>query len=170
MPSPVATPRGEPAPRRRNAKGLPPRSCRGAPMVVRPARRLVKCCSLRRLAARSERSRCMLKVLRDNVKYLSWILWVIIALFVLFIFADFGAGLGGNNRDTMTWAAKVGSATVSRIEYQHAFQTLDNQYRRQLGEQYSTEIAKQLRLPLRALDKGSPTRSCCARRNASACG
>jgi peptidyl-prolyl cis-trans isomerase D len=95
----------------------------------------------------------MLKVLRDNVKYLSWILWVIIALFVLFIFADFGAGLGGNNRDTMTWAAKVGSATVSRIEYQHAYQTLDNQYRRQLGEQYSTEIAKQLRLPLRALDK-----------------
>ena len=34
----------------------------------------------------------MLKVLRDNVKYLSWILWVVIALFILAIFVDFGAG------------------------------------------------------------------------------
>ena len=35
----------------------------------------------------------MLKVLRDNVKYLSWILWVIIGLFVLFVFVDFGTGV-----------------------------------------------------------------------------
>jgi len=94
----------------------------------------------------------MLKVLRENVKYLSWILWVIIALFVLFIFADFGAGLGGT-RDTVSWAAKVGSSTISRTEFQHSLRMMDNQYRRQFGEQYNTELAKQLQLPLRALDK-----------------
>ena len=94
----------------------------------------------------------MLKVLRENVKYLSWILWVIIALFVLFIFADFGAGLGGT-RDTVSWAAKVGSSTISRTEFQHSLRIMDNQYRRQFGEQYTSELAKQLQLPLRALDK-----------------
>jgi peptidyl-prolyl cis-trans isomerase D len=94
----------------------------------------------------------MLKVLRENVKYLSWILWVIIALFVLFIFADFGAGLGGT-RDTVSWAAKVGSATITRADYQHAYKVIDDQYRQQFGEQYTTEVAKQMQVWKRALDK-----------------
>jgi peptidyl-prolyl cis-trans isomerase D len=94
----------------------------------------------------------MLKVLRENVKYLSWILWVIIALFVLFIFADFGAGLGGT-RDTVSWAAKVGGSTISRAEFQHSYRMMENQYRRQFADQYTPELAKQLQLPLRALDK-----------------
>ena len=94
----------------------------------------------------------MLKVLRENVKYLSWILWVIIALFVLFIFADFGAGLGGT-RDNVSWYAKVGGATISRAEYQRSLQMLDSQYRRQFADQYTPDLAKQLQLPMRALDK-----------------
>ena len=42
----------------------------------------------------------MLKVLRDNLKYLSWILWVVILVFIAFVFVDFGGGLcqGGNAR------------------------------------------------------------------------
>jgi len=96
----------------------------------------------------------MLKILRENVKYLSWILWVIIALFVLFIFADFGAGLGGGRSgDSLSWAAKVGGDTISRADYQKAYRTMENQYRRQFADQYTPELAKQLRLPLRALDK-----------------
>jgi peptidyl-prolyl cis-trans isomerase D len=94
----------------------------------------------------------MLKVLRENVKYLSWILWVIIALFVLFIFADFGAGLGGT-RDQVSWAAKVGSTTISRAEFQHAYRTMESQYRQQFADQYTPELAKQLQVPLRALEK-----------------
>ncbi|HYL04606.1 MAG TPA: peptidylprolyl isomerase [Thermoanaerobaculia bacterium] len=95
----------------------------------------------------------MLKVLRENVKYLSWILWVIIALFVLFIFADFGTGLGGNRQDTQSWAAKVGGDTISRLEYQRSYRVMENQYRRQLADQYTPALAKQLQLPMRALDK-----------------
>ena len=37
----------------------------------------------------------MLKVLRDNLKYLSWILWVVIGIFIVFVFVDFGGGLAG---------------------------------------------------------------------------
>ena len=36
----------------------------------------------------------MLKVLRDNIKYLSWILWLVILVFIAFVFVDFGTGLG----------------------------------------------------------------------------
>jgi hypothetical protein len=32
----------------------------------------------------------MLKVFRDNLKRLVWILWVVIAAFVLLVFVDFG--------------------------------------------------------------------------------
>ena len=34
----------------------------------------------------------MLQVLRDSMKYLAWILWVVIGIFVLFVFVDFGRG------------------------------------------------------------------------------
>jgi peptidyl-prolyl cis-trans isomerase D len=93
----------------------------------------------------------MLKVLRENVKYLSWILWVIIVLFVLFIFVDFGAGVGG--RDNRSWTAKVGNTTISQNEFQRAYAMLESRYRRQLGDQYTPEVAKQMRLPLQALNK-----------------
>ncbi len=95
----------------------------------------------------------MLKVLRENVKYLSWILWVIIALFVIFIFVDFGGGLGSGRTDPLMWAAKVGGDTISKTEYQRSYRIMENQYRRQLADQYTPELAKQLQLPMRALDK-----------------
>jgi peptidyl-prolyl cis-trans isomerase D len=93
----------------------------------------------------------MLKVLRENVKYLSWILWVIIGLFVLFVFVDFGAGTGA--RDNRSWAAKVGSTTISQSEFQRAYAAMESRYRQQLGDQYTPEMAKQMRLPLQALNK-----------------
>jgi peptidyl-prolyl cis-trans isomerase D len=93
----------------------------------------------------------MLKVLRENVKYLSWILWVIIGLFVLFVFLDFGSI--SRAKDSNTWAARVGGTTISMIEYQHAKVEMDNRFRQMYGEQYTPEVAKQLQLPLKALDK-----------------
>jgi hypothetical protein len=54
----------------------------------------------------------MLKVFRENLKYLHWILWLVIAVFVAFIFVDWGiGGLGGDQ--TANYAAKVGGETVS---------------------------------------------------------
>lgn len=93
----------------------------------------------------------MLKVLRDNVKYLSWILWVIIGLFVLFVFVDFGTGVRG--RGTVSWAAKVGSETVSQAEFQRAYASMDNRLRQMYGDQYTPEVAKQMQVPLQALNQ-----------------
>lgn len=93
----------------------------------------------------------MLKVLRDNVKYLSWILWVIIGLFVLFVFVDFGTGVRGNN--TVTWAAKVGGDTISQAEFQHAYRVQEMRLRQMYGEQFTPELAKQMQVPLQALNQ-----------------
>jgi peptidyl-prolyl cis-trans isomerase D len=93
----------------------------------------------------------MLRVLRENVKYLSWILWVIIALFVLFVFVDFGTGVRG--RGAVSWAAKVGSDTVSQAEFQRSFQVMENRLRQMYGEQYTPELAKQMQVPLQALNQ-----------------
>jgi len=93
----------------------------------------------------------MLKILRDNVKFLSWILWVVIGLFVLFVFVDFGTGIGGRN--TTSWAAKVGSTTISSADFQRAERAMDSRFRQMYGEQYTPEVAKQLQLPLQALNQ-----------------
>jgi peptidyl-prolyl cis-trans isomerase D len=95
----------------------------------------------------------MLKVFRDNIKYLSWILWVVIGLFVLFVFVDFGTGIRGRNAGAGTYAAKVGSQTVSMLEFQRQYQMLEDRYRQMYGAQFTPELAKQMRLPLQALDR-----------------
>jgi len=94
----------------------------------------------------------MLKMFRDNIKGLSWILWVIIALFVLGLALEFGGNVrsaqpGGNV------AATVGSEKVTMAEFQRAYQNLDGIYRQIYGDQLTPEMAKQMKLPLRALDQ-----------------
>jgi peptidyl-prolyl cis-trans isomerase D len=95
----------------------------------------------------------MLKVFRDNLKYLSWILWVVIALFVLFVFVDFGGGLRGQQGSPTAVAARVGDRTVTREEFQREYRQLDGMYRQIYGEQFTPELAEQMRLPLQALER-----------------
>jgi len=94
----------------------------------------------------------MLKVFRDNIKYLSWILWAVIGLFVLFVFVDFGSGVrqrdaGGNS------AARVGGRTVTMADFEHQYRQLEQLYGQLYGGQMSPEVAKQLQLPLQALNR-----------------
>ncbi|MBW8878277.1 MAG: peptidylprolyl isomerase [Acidobacteria bacterium] len=94
----------------------------------------------------------MLKVFRDNLKNLAWILWAIIALFVLALAVEFG----GNVRQASQGqgvAATVGSERVTTLEFQRAYKNLDNRFRQVYGEQFTPEMAKQMRLPLQALDQ-----------------
>lgn len=94
----------------------------------------------------------MLKVFRDNLKHLSWILWVVIAAFILVIFVDFGAvnPMGGAPSAV---AATVGGQEVTFGEFQRQHRRLEDQFREAYGDRYSSELAQQLRLPLRALDR-----------------
>ncbi|HEV2852382.1 MAG TPA: peptidylprolyl isomerase [Thermoanaerobaculia bacterium] len=93
----------------------------------------------------------MLKVFRDNLKNLAWILWVIIALFVLALAADFGSSVRGAGNQTT--AAKVGKETVSLAEFQRHYRQVEDLYRRIYGDQLTPEVEKQMRLPLQALDQ-----------------
>ena len=84
----------------------------------------------------------MLKVFRDNLKNLAWILWVIIAIFVLAIAADFGASVRG--RGSADTVAKVGSETVSQADFKRAYQRLSEMYRQVYGGQLPPGMEKQL--------------------------
>ncbi|MFL6236895.1 MAG: peptidyl-prolyl cis-trans isomerase [Thermoanaerobaculia bacterium] len=84
----------------------------------------------------------MLKVFRDNLKSLAWILWVIIILFVLAIAADFGASVRGNGGANTV--AKVGSETVTQDEFRRAYQKMANVYRQIYGGQLPPNMDKQL--------------------------
>lgn len=95
----------------------------------------------------------MLQVLRDSMKYLAWILWVVIAVFVLFVFVDFGAGVPGGGAAPARAAVTVGKREISYRELERAHRALENQMRQQLGAQYSPELAEQLRLPMQALNR-----------------
>lgn len=96
----------------------------------------------------------MLKVLRENVKYLSWILWVIIAIFIIFIFVDFGGGIGsGRSGGGENVAATVGQETISRLEFQRALANVQENYRQTYGEKFTPEMEKQMHLPLMVLNR-----------------
>ncbi|HET9768292.1 MAG TPA: peptidyl-prolyl cis-trans isomerase [Thermoanaerobaculia bacterium] len=95
----------------------------------------------------------MLQVLRDSMKYLAWILWVVIGVFVLFVFVDFGRGSNYASGSPTAAAATVGGQPITRIEYEREKQRLDDQMRQQLGAQYNEELLKQLRLPQQALNR-----------------
>jgi peptidyl-prolyl cis-trans isomerase D len=94
----------------------------------------------------------MLKVFRQNLKYLNWILWLVIAIFVAFIFVDWGIG-GLDRQQNASYAAKVGSATVSMQEYERSYRQLEAQFREIYGERFTPEVAKQMQLPMQALDR-----------------
>jgi peptidyl-prolyl cis-trans isomerase D len=94
----------------------------------------------------------MLKVLRQNVKYLSWILWVVIAVFVLFVFVDFGGGISGVGTGQET-AARVGSHKVTLTDFQQQYRQEEQRLRQLYGEAVTPEQARQLRLPLQVLDR-----------------
>jgi peptidyl-prolyl cis-trans isomerase D len=92
----------------------------------------------------------MLKVFRDNLKSLAWILWVVIIVFVLALFLDFGDSFqGGGNKAT---AATVGSESVTLEEFQRAHRNLESMYRQVYGDQFTPEMQQQMGLPLQALN------------------
>lgn len=93
----------------------------------------------------------MLKVFRDNLKNLTWILWVIIAVFLLALVADFGSGVGGGS--TQAAAATVGKESVSLAEYQREYRQIENLYGQIYGDQLTPEIKQQMQLPRQALDR-----------------
>jgi len=93
----------------------------------------------------------MLKVFRDNLKNLSWILWVVIAVFILLVFVDFG-----RSRRAQTAAgsaASVGDHQVTWAEFQRHYQYIEQRYRDLYGDKFNSEVAKQLQLGRQAIEQ-----------------
>lgn len=93
----------------------------------------------------------MLKVFRDNLKYLSWVLWVIVILFVASLFFDFGRLDLGTSSHSM--AARVGNKTVTQAEFRQTYRQLTEQFKQMYGDQLTPQVIEQLQLPLQALNQ-----------------
>jgi len=79
----------------------------------------------------------MLKVFRDNLKYFSWVLWIVIAAFILFYIPDFMTPRGNVNAAAAVWGEE--------ITYQELRETLRNveaQLRQIYGEELPPDFAK----------------------------
>ena len=83
----------------------------------------------------------MLKVFRDNLKKLAWVLWIVIAVFVLLVFTDFQGAQSGAIGPTAT-AATVAGETITFADFQRRYETVEDRWRELYGEAYTPEVAQ----------------------------
>lgn len=95
----------------------------------------------------------MLKLMRESFSQLKWILVAIVAIFILFIFVDWGAGGARSaDADTRGYAAKVNGETISLREYDRAVFYLQKSYEQQFRQPLTEEMMVSMGLKKRALD------------------
>jgi len=85
-----------------------------------------------------------LKWLRDNLRHLKFILWGVVAVFVLLVFVDWGAG-GSGPGGRSDAAVRVGDTAVSRDDFLGQMRRFEQQYSQQFGERWN-EIKDQVNL------------------------
>ena len=88
----------------------------------------------------------MLKVFRENFKHLQWVLWMVIAIFVIFVFVDWGMGTtkGGGETDV---AARAGNIRITTGEFQREYKDTEDRYRQLYGKNFTPDLAKAMNLP-----------------------
>jgi peptidyl-prolyl cis-trans isomerase D len=86
----------------------------------------------------------MLNVMRENLKHLKWVLWIVAVSMVLYLGVYFtgSSRRGGADAD---WAAKVDGQTISTREFLEVARRMDEYYRKVLGAQYD-QLKPQLQL------------------------
>jgi peptidyl-prolyl cis-trans isomerase D len=77
-----------------------------------------------------------LKWLRDNLRHLKFILWGVVAVFVLLVFVDWGAGRAGGGGGGSA-AVRIGNRTVSESEFLDEMRRLDQRFSQIYGEQWN---------------------------------
>lgn len=85
----------------------------------------------------------MLKVFRDNLKKLAWVLWIVIAAFIAIEFTVFGnanQGVSGGS------AVRVGDDEIAWTEYQRRSEQTEQQLRELYGDQWNPAFRQQARL------------------------
>jgi peptidyl-prolyl cis-trans isomerase D len=86
-----------------------------------------------------------LKWLRDQFKHLKIVLWGVVAVFVLLVFVDWGAGRSGGPGGGDA-AIKIGDRAVSEQEFIEELRRMNQRYSRQFGDQWN-DIRERVNLP-----------------------
>lgn len=94
----------------------------------------------------------MLKLMRDSFQHLKWILVAIVAIFILFIFVDWGAGGASGAAPDRGYAARVNGETITSRDYDRALYYTEQNYKRMYGSQVTPEMLEQMGLPKQVLD------------------
>jgi peptidyl-prolyl cis-trans isomerase D len=95
----------------------------------------------------------MLKVFRDNLKHLKWILVFVVLVFIFFVWADFGTGIGNQGPGGPEVAAYVGDGEVTLTELERQYRQLEGFYGQIYGDRMTPEMARQMGLPMQALNQ-----------------
>ena len=85
-----------------------------------------------------------LKWLRDNLRHLKFILWGVVAVFVLLVFVDWGAGRAGGGGGGNP-AVRVGKRAVSEQEFLNEMRRIEQRYSQIYGERWN-EVRDQVDL------------------------
>lgn len=95
----------------------------------------------------------MLKQFRENFKHLKWILWLVIAVFVIFVFASWGMGSGqGTSGQDPNVAARAGSIQISAADFQKDFKRAERRAQQMYGKNFGPELARLLNIPQQVLN------------------
>lgn len=89
----------------------------------------------------------MLKVFRDNLKYFSWVLWIVIAAFILFYIPDF------MTPGPPTAAVTVWDEEITFAELQSANRNLEERLRQSYGQDLPQNLAERMALTQLINDK-----------------
>ena len=95
----------------------------------------------------------MLKLMRDSFQHLKWILVAIVAIFILFIFVDWGGG-GPNSGAAADpgYAARVNGETISNREFERSLYYMEKNYEQMYRQPLSPDQIQQMGLPKQVLE------------------
>ncbi len=93
----------------------------------------------------------MLKNLRENFKHLKWILWLVIAIFVAFVFVNWGMGSSRIDSD-QNLAARAGGIRITTPDFEREYREAEDRYRQMYGKAFSPELVKAMNLPEQVLN------------------
>ena len=88
----------------------------------------------------------MLKVMRDSFKHLKWILLLIVAAFVIMVFAQWGAGGASGTVANVSFVARVNGESIGIREYSRTMYFTEKQYEQAYGTALTPEMRDQMGL------------------------
>ncbi len=94
----------------------------------------------------------MLKLMRDSFSQLKWILVAIVAIFILFIFVDWGAGGANARGNERGYAARVNGETITYQDFDRALYNTEQNYKQMYGSQLTPEMLDAMGLGRQVID------------------